>query len=114
MHELSIVQGILEIVERERIARGFKKVRSVELQCGHYSCVSEESLRFLFEAAATGPHLEGAAIELVRMPAMRICGACRAEFPAGVEGPSACPACGAAGAAPLVRTGVFLRSLEVE
>lgn len=112
MHELSIVQGILEIIERERRARGFARVKAVELQCGHYSCVTEESLRFLFEAAATEPHLEGAALALVRMPAISRCGACGAEF-AG-EGGGACPACGAEGAAPLIRTDIFVRSLEVE
>ncbi len=59
MHELSVVRGILGIIERERKARGFSRVRSVEVQCGHYSCITEESLRFCFEAAAVEPHLRG-------------------------------------------------------
>jgi len=82
MHELSIVQGILGIIEKERNARGFTRVKSVEVQCGHYSCISEESLKFCLEAVATEPHMKGAALKLVRMPARFRCGGCGAEFDA--------------------------------
>lgn len=114
MHELSIVQGILGIIERERKARGFSRVKSIEVQCGHYSCVSEESLRFCFEAVATGPHLRGAALTLVRMPARFTCARCAAEFDAAGDEPAKCPSCGAADPEPRVKSEILVRSLEVD
>jgi hydrogenase nickel incorporation protein HypA/HybF len=114
MHELSIVQGILGIIEKERKARGFTKVKSVEVQCGHYSCVSEESLKFCFEAVATDPRLKGASLTLVRMPAKFKCANCGAEFDAAEETPGKCPSCGAADPAPQIKSEILVRSLEVD
>jgi hydrogenase nickel incorporation protein HypA/HybF len=114
MHELSIVQGILGIIEKERRARGFARVKSVEVQCGHYSCVSEKSLAFCFEAVATEPHLKGAALALVRMPARFRCASCSAEFDAAEEEPEKCPSCGAADPEPQIASEIVVRSLEVD
>lgn len=114
MHELSVVRGILGIIERERKARGFSRVRSVEVQCGHYSCITEESLRFCFDAVAVEPHLRGASLSLVRMPARFECPACGAGFDAPGTEPGRCPACGAAGPAPRIASEILVRSLEVD
>jgi len=114
MHELSIVQGILGIIEKERNARGFTRVKSVEVQCGHYSCISEESLKFCLEAVATEPHMKGAALKLVRMPARFRCGGCGAEFDAAGGEPEKCPSCGATDPEPRVRSEIIVRSLEVD
>ena len=114
MHELSVVRGILGIIERERKARGFSRVRSGEVQCGHYSCITEESLRFCFEAAAVEPHLRGASLSLVRLPARFECPACEAEFDASKTEPERCPACGAPNPSPRIVSEILVRSLEVD
>ena len=114
MHELAIVQGIIDVIERERKARGFARVNSVEVQCGHYSCVSEESLKFCLEVVATDPHMKGAALRLVRMPAMFVCRGCGVEFPGTGPETRVCPSCGAADPEPQVRSEIFVRSLEVD
>lgn len=110
MHELSVVEGVLKELELQRRVHGFRRVKSVELVYGAYSCISEENLKFCFEAAARAPHLRGARLKIIRLAARFRCAQCGA----GADAPrEKCAACGSEEVMPLIDHAVHIRALEV-
>ena len=114
MHELSIVDGIIRSVETQKKKHDFARVKSIEIACGKYSCLSEESLQFYFEIAAQSSFMEGARLNIVRSPDMYRCMDCNAEFSGGGEEGAACPSCGSREIINEIDHSVYIRSLEVE
>ena len=49
MHEMSLAEGIRQIVEDAGRSQGFGKVKIVVLEIGELSSVEPESLRFCFD-----------------------------------------------------------------
>ena len=108
MHELSIMQSVVEICEAH--AEGCK-VSEVVLEVGELSGLVPESIEFCFEACCTGTVLEGARLTLELVPGRGICPHCKIEAPlAAVYDP--CPGCGAFGLT--VISGQELRVKELE
>ncbi len=59
MHELSIAENIIDIVESYRGECDFTRCNSITLRLGLFSAVDEEALRFAFEALTEGgPYAE--------------------------------------------------------
>jgi len=110
MHELSLVQGIVEICEQHSAGR---RVFEVTLEIGALSGVVPEALEFCFEAVARGTLLEGARLVIEKIPATGFCGCCGvvSEMKTYFD---PCPNCGAA--AIELRSGdeMRVRDLEVE
>lgn len=93
MHELSIAEGILSIVEDYARRNDASKVLSVKLRIGEMSGVQPEALAFCFEICAKKTVAEGASLEIERVPLSARCRACNATF--DVEGYCfLCPDCG--------------------
>ena len=94
MHELSIAQNILDIVQEHLTPEDRHQVRTVKLKIGELAGVVPESLEFCFAAITTNTAFAGAKLEIERIPLRARCSACRTEF-AVREFAFACPACGA-------------------
>jgi hydrogenase nickel incorporation protein HypA/HybF len=114
MHELSIVDALIEQVGREVHRSGHGgKVRGVELHVGRLSGVNCDSLRFAFELLAPGTLVEGAKIEIRQVKAACCCRTCntRAEIDDLVF---RCPKC--AGHDIVIEGGrdLMLQSIEVD
>jgi hydrogenase nickel incorporation protein HypA/HybF len=110
VHELSIAQGIVDICQQHADGR---RVLAVTLEIGALSGVVPDALEFCFEASTTGTLLEGARLDILRIPATGFCPACGQTLPVDTYF-DPCPACGAS---PLeIRSGEELRvkDLEVE
>jgi hydrogenase nickel incorporation protein HypA/HybF len=90
MHELSIAESVVAIVERH--ARGRRVVR-VELKVGHLRQVVPSALSFAFELVAQGTVAEGAELAMEEVPAAGRCRECGADTPLPWF-PLACRACG--------------------
>jgi hydrogenase nickel incorporation protein HypA/HybF len=73
MHELSVAVGIVELCNEHA---GNARVRSVRLKVGTLCCLQPESLRFCFQVAAEGTALQGAALDIERVPAHSRCRDC--------------------------------------
>ncbi len=93
MHELSIAEGLREILEEEAERQGFSKVLAVRLEVGRLSCVAPEALRFCFEEVMRGSVAEGSALEIVEIPGVGWCERCRKSLLLEAFEP-VCPACG--------------------
>ncbi|HET6489211.1 MAG TPA: hydrogenase maturation nickel metallochaperone HypA [Syntrophales bacterium] len=76
MHELSLVESILQIVDEFAAKEGFARVRALRLSCGKLSSVVPQALSFAFEVQSKGSRAEGAALELDILPAAIHCLAC--------------------------------------
>jgi hydrogenase nickel incorporation protein HypA/HybF len=80
MHELSIVDALIEQVGRElHRADQHGKVLGLELSIGRFSGVNCDSLRFAFELLAPGTLVEGAKVEIREVKASCHCHACHAS-----------------------------------
>ena len=73
MHELSIVQGVVEICEQHS---GGRRILEVTLEIGALSGVIPEALEFCFEAATRETLLEGATLVIERIRATGLCNSC--------------------------------------
>jgi len=114
MHELSIVQEIIARVNLQREKDRFSKVRTIEVACGRYSCLSEEQIQSCFDLAAKPSCMEGAKLKLIRSPARYRCANCRTEFAGEPEEDPRCPSCGSADAVSAIDQAMYIRALEVE
>ena len=61
MHEMSLAEGVLQIVEDAARSQGFSQVTAVRLEIGRLSSVEPEALRFCFDVVVRGSLAEGAA-----------------------------------------------------
>ena len=80
MHELSLVESILQIVEEYAAKEGFARVTSLRLSCGKLSSVVPQALSFAFEVQSKGTRAEGAALELEILPAAIHCLSLRKRY----------------------------------
>ena len=96
MHELSLVENILDILDRHRAENGFIRLNSLRLRIGLLAAVDEDALRFAFESASRETPFEGAALEVEKTYPVAHC-LCGEVF--RVEDLIyACPSCGAVSA----------------
>jgi len=113
MHELSIVQEILEIIEAERERHGFKSVAKVRLRAGALSGVEPEALEFSFAVIREGTCAEKAELEIVMEPMKLVCRQCKFTTNDN-HGPNACRQCGSLDVEIDATSGVDIVNLEVE
>jgi hydrogenase nickel incorporation protein HypA/HybF len=80
MHELSIVEGLIEQVEKELHRCGQRgQVLRLDLVIGLLSGVSCDSLRFAFDLLAPGTLVEKAEVHIGQSRAICHCHACNAR-----------------------------------
>lgn len=108
VHELSIVQGVVDICQS---SAGGRRVTSVTLEIGELSGVVPEAVEFCFEACSRGTPLDGARLIIDRIPAAARCPTCGATFDIHAYY-DPCPACGAY--AVIITAGEELRVRELE
>ena len=95
MHELSVAQGILDLVRSHVPEDQAGSVRAVTVRVGRMSGVVADSLDFCFGAIVAGTPSSGASLSIAQVPTRARCGDCTREF--DVEGVVfRCPACGGA------------------
>ncbi len=111
MHEYSIVQALLERVEREARQRGAAAVTAVRVRIGDASGVDRELLVSAFEVFRARSICEHADFEVVAVRARWQCPRCGDDLVAGRA--LACPSC--AGPARLVEGDeIVLDRIEME
>ena len=113
MHELSIVEALLEQVRQEARAHPPRRVQTVRLRIGALRQVVPETLKFCFVAAVQGTDLEGCSLELEQLPAVARCSECQRTFPVD-DNWFQCPQCGESGSELLTGNELELTSLELK
>ena len=78
MHEMSITQGIIDICESHA---GGRRVLSIDVEIGELSSVVPDAIEFCFEACSQGTMLQGAQLNIIRIPGRGHCLECAADTP---------------------------------
>lgn len=95
MHEYSVVQALLDQVEGHVRGRGAVKVHRVRLKLGESAGVDPELFQTALETFRRGSVLEGAALEILRVPTAWECGLCKTPIARGEK--LQCALCGGPG-----------------
>lgn len=74
MHELSLCQSAVEIIQRQAEQHDVKRVTAVWLEIGALSCVEESAVRFSFEIVCHGTVAQGCDLHIVYKPAQPVLG----------------------------------------
>src|ERR1017187_10473924 len=93
MHEMTLAESVLQIVEDAARREGLRRVRAVRLEIGQLSSVEPEAMRFCFDAVARDSVAKGARLEIVTTAGAAWCNEC-SEPGALPELGAACPRCG--------------------
>ncbi len=80
MHELSMMQEVIKILEEQVKTNKVKKVHKVNLKVGKLMSVVPSSLIFCFEILAKDTLMEGATLDIEEVPVKCLCQDCGTEF----------------------------------
>jgi len=93
MHEFTLAQCLLEIVDEYTRKDDIARVNSIRLSFGRLSSVEPSALRFAFEIQAKGTKAEGASLEFEILPVIIYCTSCEKEEKGDLY-QLVCPVCG--------------------
>lgn len=111
MHELSIAQSILDIIQDEANKNSMAQVSVVRLKIGRLTAIEPSSLSFCFDLISKGSLAEGAKLEIESIPITGRCNRCGKEFQ--LEDPFAnCPHCQGLNIAILTGREFFISEIE--
>ena len=80
MHEMSIAQSLLDVIEEEMRKHNATELKSVLVHIGQLSAIVPESLSFCFEIMTSGTELEGAKLNMEIIPLIGNCRKCGQSF----------------------------------
>jgi len=112
MHELSLAEGLLQIIDGAAVRDKFSQVTTVWLEIGQLSSVEPQAMAFCFDAVARGTLAQGARLEILTLPGVGWCADCAASV-AITELFGACPQCGGGQVQVTGGTEMRLKELEV-
>ena len=113
MHEMSLAEGIVQLIEEAAVREGFSRVKLVAIEIGQLSMVEPEALAFCFDAVARGSIAEGARLEIENVPGRGVCLQCGTA--AEIENLyDPCPGCGVFGLRITGGTEMRVKELEVD
>ena len=93
MHELSICEGIVQVLEEQAHTHAYDRVKTVWLEIGPLAGIETEALRYSFPIAARGTLAADARLEIIETRGRAWCLPC-ARTIAIRERFDACPECG--------------------
>lgn len=113
MHEMSLAENVLQIIEDAAVEQNFSRVKTVRLEIGQLAGVETEAMTFCFEAVARDSIARDAKLEIIETPGQAHCTHCALTVHVKATY-DACPQCGAF---PLRVTGgneMRVKELDVE
>ncbi|MBN2468685.1 MAG: hydrogenase maturation nickel metallochaperone HypA [Deltaproteobacteria bacterium] len=112
MHELGLMQNIVDTVLEYARKNSVRKVSKIVVEVGEMSGVVPEALEFCFDVCIKDTALVGAEFEIVRVSAVGKCRACGETFPL-LENSFSCPTCNRAEWDLLSGRDLVIKGLEV-
>jgi len=76
MHEMSLCEGILQIINTEAKKQGFKQVKTIWLEIGELSHIQPEALLFCFDVVNQNSLAENAELKIINIPGEALCMEC--------------------------------------
>lgn len=112
VHELSLAEHALAIIEEAAQREGFRRVHRVRVEVGCLSYVQPEALRFAFATVSSGTCADGAVLEILQTPGEGECPRCLIRLPMDTE-PGWCPSCDRSPLRVVGGTRMTVRDLDV-
>ena len=113
MHEMSLAEGVLQVIEDAGRAQSFSRVKTVWLEIGRLAGVEIEAMQFCFDAVTRGSIADGAALVILQDAGQGWCMHCSVTVPLDSPG-DACPHCGSYQVQVTGGTDMRVKELEVE
>ena len=98
MHELPVVNSILQVVLKHAAANKVKKVFAIHIQVGEMSDMEDEWMQKYFDYLATDEIVKGARLVIERIPVVMECSDCGKSYTVDMKSDQTmeCPECGSA------------------
>jgi hydrogenase nickel incorporation protein HypA/HybF len=80
MHELSLLESVREILEKNALSQRFSRVTKVTLEIGRFSNVEPDALRFCFDVVMKGSLAENAELIISELNGLGICQQCQQQL----------------------------------
>ncbi|WP_374319321.1 hydrogenase maturation nickel metallochaperone HypA [Aquabacterium sp.] len=112
MHEMSLAEGVLQLVEDTARREGARQVSRVIVEIGELSSVEPEALRFCFDVVTRHSVADGAVLEIIDVPGTAWCLPCGASVRIN-ERYGACPQCGSHQVQPTGGTEMRVKEIEI-
>ncbi len=93
MHEMSLCESVLQILQDNAQSQGFSRVKTVWLEIGGLSGAEPEAMRFSFDVVTRGTLADRAKLVIIAVPGEAWCMQCCKTVPVQQRF-DACPDCG--------------------
>jgi hydrogenase nickel incorporation protein HypA/HybF len=113
MHELSVAQSILDIVQHHVPEEERRAVRSVRVTLGAQSGVVRDSLEFCYSALIAETPLSASVLVIEERPFLLRCNDCKREY-ANDAGTILCPVCGGIDTTILSGTELLVTAVDLD
>lgn len=114
MHEITLCQRALEIIEQQAALSGARRVTGVWLNVGAFSCVEPAALTFCFELVCRGTVAEGCALHIEEQQAACWCPTCREYVHLLSQHVRRCPQCQSSELRIVADDGLQIQRIEID
>jgi hydrogenase nickel incorporation protein HypA/HybF len=76
MHEMSLCEGVLQVLQENAQSQGYTRVKAVWLEIGELSGVETEAMHFSFDVVTKGSLADDAQLEIIDVPGEAWCMQC--------------------------------------
>ncbi|MBW6494567.1 MAG: hydrogenase maturation nickel metallochaperone HypA [Burkholderiaceae bacterium] len=112
MHEMSLCEGIREVLAEQARTHGFARVVHLRLEIGRFAGVEKSALEFAFGVVMRGGPAEGATLEIIDLPGRAHCFDCGKTVEID-DRFALCPQCGGAKLLPAGGDDMRIKDMEV-
>lgn len=112
MHEMSLCEGIRDVIEDQARKHGVEKISKVRVEIGRFAGVETDALQFAFDIVMRGSVAEGAQLITIDLPGKALCYDCVKEVEID-QRLDPCPLCGGGKLMPQGGDEMKIKDLEV-
>lgn len=113
MHELSVTEGILKIVEDEAVKHNVERISKIKIKMGVLSDLLPDCINYYFKIVSKNTVAEGAVIEIEKLPLKVRCNGCDSISNIEIRH-FRCPACGSQDLKIIGGNEFYIDSMEAE
>ncbi|WP_299999529.1 hydrogenase maturation nickel metallochaperone HypA [uncultured Cedecea sp.] len=114
MHEITLCQNAVEIMQQFGQQNNAQKITAVWMEIGAFSCVEPEAVQFCFELACRETLAAGCVLHLETPQAVSWCNHCQQDITLLSPSVLLCPQCGGHDVRVVADDGMKIKRIEIE